>query len=56
MWDLVEESPRHLSHDLPCLHRGHAAHTYLPCDDACECERSPIPGVYDARELLVQLT
>ena len=37
MWDIVETSTTHLSHDRPCQHCGHATHTYLPCSDSCCC-------------------
>ena len=37
MWDTVENSSIHLSHDLPCSACGHAGHTYLPCSDTCDC-------------------
>jgi hypothetical protein len=37
MWDTVETSTTHLSHDRPCPHCGHATHTYLPCSDSCDC-------------------
>jgi hypothetical protein len=37
MWDTVETSTVHLSHDLPCTGCGHARHTYLPCSDVCDC-------------------
>jgi len=37
MWDTVETVSTHLSHDRPCAECGHAAHTYLPCSDACDC-------------------
>ena len=37
MWDTVEPNVVHLSHDLPCLLCGHAPHTYLPCDEGCDC-------------------
>ena len=37
MWDSPQTNPVHLSHDLPCQQCGHAAHTYLPCSDACAC-------------------
>ena len=39
MWDTVQTSRTHLSHDLPCPGCGHAAHTYLPCSDSCRCSR-----------------
>ncbi len=42
MWDT--DRSQHLSHDLPCLQCGHAAHTYLPCSDTCECPCSVMPG------------
>lgn len=44
MWDTVQTSDRHLSHDLPCPQCGHAAHSHLPCSDACDCARSVMPG------------
>lgn len=51
MWDTVHEitdrqhSRRHLlCHDLPCLTCGHAAHTYLACDAACDCRPVAMPG------------
>jgi hypothetical protein len=37
MWDTVETSPVHLSHDLPCAGCGHGPHSYLPCSDTCDC-------------------
>ncbi len=37
MWDTVETSPVHLSHDLPCSACGHGVHSYLPCSDSCDC-------------------
>ncbi|WP_210441671.1 hypothetical protein [Nocardioides xinjiangensis] len=37
MWDTVETSTDHLSHDLPCAGCGHGRHTYLPCSDTCDC-------------------
>jgi hypothetical protein len=37
MWDTVTDNVVHLTHDLPCLHCGHAPHTYLPCGDSCDC-------------------
>ena len=44
MWDDVRQQETHLSHDLPCFQCGHAAHTYLPCSDACGCPQSIMPG------------
>jgi hypothetical protein len=38
MWDTVDTSSVHLSHDMPCQRCGHAPHTYLACGDSCECE------------------
>lgn len=43
MWDTVQEPGRdtrgvRLSHDLPCQRCGHAPHTFLACDDGCDCE------------------
>ncbi len=37
MWDTVQTSSVHLSHDMPCPHCGHAFHTYLECDADCDC-------------------
>jgi hypothetical protein len=37
MWDTVRKTRFTLSHDMPCRECGHAAHTYLPCSDACVC-------------------
>lgn len=34
----------HLSHDLPCLVCGHAAHTFLACSDTCDCAPTVMPG------------
>lgn len=44
MWDTVQASDTHLSHDMPCSRCGHAMHTFLACGDSCSCEPSPIPG------------
>ena len=49
MWDTVEISRSHLSHDLPCPRCGHAAHTYLPCSDTCGCRPVLVPGVVTGR-------
>ncbi len=37
MWDTVQVSDVHLSHDRPCVECGHALHTFLPCSDTCLC-------------------
>ena len=37
MWDTVDTSGTHLSHDMPCTDCGHAAHTYLACSATCDC-------------------
>lgn len=37
MWDTVDTTATHLSHDLPCTECGHGRHTYLPCSDSCHC-------------------
>ncbi|WP_224273693.1 hypothetical protein [Nocardioides lacusdianchii] len=37
MWDTVQTTTDHLSHDLPCTGCGHGRHTYLPCSDTCSC-------------------
>jgi hypothetical protein len=44
MSDTVETNAIHLSHDLPCLTCGHAAHTFLACSDTCDCVPSLMPG------------
>jgi hypothetical protein len=46
MWDTAQTQTNHhhLSHDLPCPACGHAVHTYLPCDDACDCPPTVMPG------------
>jgi hypothetical protein len=44
MWDGVESAGTALSHDMPCVHCGHAVHVYLPCDDGCDCEPCVMPG------------
>jgi hypothetical protein len=44
MWDTVQTSELHLSHDLPCLGCGHAVHTFLACSDTCDCTVTAMPG------------
>jgi uncharacterized protein (DUF983 family) len=44
MWDAIGTEALHLSHDLPCPHCGHGAHSFLPCSDTCDCARSDMPG------------
>ena len=44
MWDTVQNTSVHLSHDMPCPRCGHALHTYLPCGDNCDCEPVRMPG------------
>ena len=44
MWDTVQTTSQHLSHDLPCPGCGHAVHTYLPCSDRCSCRPTVMPG------------
>lgn len=44
MWDTVETSVDHLSHDMLCQRCGHALHTFLSCDDPCRCGPSLMPG------------
>jgi hypothetical protein len=51
MWDTVQNSEVHMSHDLPCPRCGHAAHSYLPCSDACDCTWSGMPGTETTGEL-----
>jgi hypothetical protein len=47
VWDIVENSPLHLSHDMPCARCGHALHTFLACSDTCSCEPAVMPGSPD---------
>ncbi|CAM3645715.1 hypothetical protein NOZE110980_08990 [Nocardioides zeicaulis] len=42
MWDTVETSSKHLSHDLPCSACGHGVHSYLPCSDTCHCTQGRV--------------
>ena len=51
MWDTVEASDIHMSHDLPCPRCGHAAHSYLPCSDVCDCAWSGMPGATSTAQL-----
>ncbi len=44
MWDTVQDSKVHLSHDLPCPVCGHAAHSFLACSDTCDCAPTVMPG------------
>jgi hypothetical protein len=44
MWDTVSDDDQHLSHDLPCPRCGHAMHTYLVCDEHCDCAPCQLPG------------
>ena len=44
MWDTVETSTVHLSHDLLCPRCGHGIHTFLSCGDGCECRPVVMPG------------
>lgn len=44
MWDTVDTSSGHLSHDPPCPRCGHAMHTFLACSDTCTCEPAVMPG------------
>ena len=37
MWDTIETTSTHLSHDMPCSRCGHATHSYLACSDSCDC-------------------
>lgn len=45
MWDTVQTNEQHLSHDLPCLACGHAAHSFLACSDTCACTATGLPGL-----------
>jgi hypothetical protein len=54
MWDTIETTSSHLSHDMPCPACGHATHRHLACSDTCSCVPSPLPGERDtSRRLLV---
>ena len=44
MWDTVTDNDQHLSRDLPCPRCGHGVHTYLSCDDRCDCAPCVLPG------------
>jgi hypothetical protein len=44
MWDSVTDNDQHLSHDLPCSRCGHAMHTFLACDEHCDCAPCEMPG------------
>lgn len=44
MWDQVSDTVEHLSHDLPCPRCGHAVHTFLACDESCDCAPCSLPG------------
>jgi hypothetical protein len=44
MWDTVETRSSQLSHDMPCQRCGHALHTFLRCDDRCDCRPVLMPG------------
>lgn len=46
MWDTVQDAGNadHLSRDMPCVRCGHAAHTFLACDEACACQPTVTPG------------
>jgi hypothetical protein len=44
MWDTVQTSETHLSHDMPCRRCGHAVHTFLSCADTCDCQPPVMPG------------
>jgi len=44
MWDTVQDTKIHLSHDLPCTGCGHALHTFLACSDTCDCGQRVLPG------------
>ena len=44
MWDTIQTSTTHLSHDLPCQRCGHATHTFLACSATCDCPPTLMPG------------
>ena len=41
MWDTIEITATGLSHDMPCIHCGHAPHVYVACDQECSCGPRP---------------
>ena len=48
MWDTIDDTPGTpplLSHDMPCVHCGHALHVYLACDHDCACGPHLMPGL-----------
>jgi hypothetical protein len=49
MWETVQETTDHLSHDMPCHRCGHAMHTYLACSDSCSCQPITMPGSQERR-------
>ena len=51
MWDTIQTSTTHLSHDLPCQNCAHAAHTFLPCSDTCRCAPTAMPGTVTVFEV-----
>lgn len=56
MWDHALAGEHHVSHDRPCDSCGHAAHTFLPCSDRCDCTPPGVPGgLAPVRELVGQL-
>ena len=44
MWDTIESTSTHLSHDMLCPGCGHGMHTFLSCSDTCDCAPMPMPG------------
>jgi hypothetical protein len=44
MFDVVDESGDHLSHDMACPNCTHGIHTYLACSDECDCPPVRMPG------------
>ena len=53
MWDTVEQTSRHLSHEMPCTECGHAPHTFLPCSETCDCNPRPVPGSVSGRKVVL---
>jgi hypothetical protein len=39
-----EDDQGPLTHDLPCVRCGHAAHPYLLCGNGCDCQPTRMPG------------
>jgi hypothetical protein len=53
MWDTVDTTSTHLSHDMPCARCGHAGHTYLACSDTCSCKPETTASVKAPRATML---